>query len=107
MQCCCDENNAPTPSPADSVKAPTRSRLHWLAAPVQWAVPIATLVLIPKCPACVAAYALLFTGVGLSFSAASTIRWGLIALCLTAIALLLLRSARRVYRKVAAVHPPL
>jgi hypothetical protein len=44
---------------------------------------------------CVAAYAVLFTGVGLSLTAAAAIRWGLIALSVAALAYLAYRCARR------------
>ena len=92
MHCCNDGD----PS-APAITAPATQ--HWLrriAAVIEWAVPITTLALIPKCPACVAAYVLLFTGVGLSFSGAAAVRWGVIALSIAALGYLLYRTARRV-----------
>lgn len=44
-----------------------------------WILPAAVLALMPKCPVCVAAYAAAFTGIGLSLTAASYLRSGLIA----------------------------
>lgn len=61
---------------------------------LEWALPVTTLVLIPKCPACVAAYALLFTGLSLSLPAAGAIRWTLITLSILALVYLVVRAAR-------------
>lgn len=65
---------------------------------VRWAVPGAILVLLPKCPLCVAAYVALFTGVGLSLTAATQLRLGVLILCLVSLALL---AARAVCRRMA------
>ena len=61
----------------------------------QWAAPLVALALVPKCPACVAAYILLFTGVGLSMPVAAAVRWSLIAICFAALGMLLFRKLRR------------
>jgi hypothetical protein len=39
-----------------------------------WLIPSATLVWAPKCPACLAAYVALWTGLGLSLSTAAYMR---------------------------------
>jgi hypothetical protein len=58
-----------------------------------WAVPGAVLALLPKCPMCVAAYVLLWTGIGLSIPAANAVRLILIGACA---ALLGFLSVRRI-----------
>ncbi|GMV91069.1 MAG: hypothetical protein KJ060_21395 [Candidatus Hydrogenedentes bacterium] len=59
-----------------------------------WAVPGALLVLMPKCPACVAGYIALATGVGISFTAAAYLRTGLLV---ASVGLLILLAARQVH----------
>jgi hypothetical protein len=56
-----------------------------------WLGPSAVLVLLPKCPACFAGY-LALAGIGVSVEAASGFRIGLMAACITAISLVLVRS---------------
>lgn len=78
-----------------SQRRPKEKTLGRTSALVQWVLPVTTLVLMPKCPACVVAYVLLFTGVGLSFDVAAVVRWTLIAVSVAALAYLALRFAVR------------
>lgn len=52
---------------------------------VGWMLPSATLVLLPKCPVCVAMYVALWSGVGISVESAAHLRTGLLVLCVAAL----------------------
>jgi len=91
--CCCvaGASAAPAdptpPRAADSpaARAPLVQRaLHFLS----WLLPSAILALLPKCPMCLAAYAAVWLGLGLSLPAAAQLHTLLIILCLAALAFL-------------------
>lgn len=92
MHACCSRGKSAAPT----VRAPTWTRRT--RSFVEWALPAAALALVPKCPACLAGYILLFTGIGLSVSAAAAVRWTIIGVCAAALALLLLRLLARMAR---------
>ncbi|QJE95878.1 hypothetical protein [Luteolibacter luteus] len=60
-----------------------------------WLVPGSMLVLMPKCPVCLAAYIALFTGMGISIPVASGLRIFLIIACCASLLLLAFLYIRR------------
>ncbi len=78
------------------VSNPQRPTLvHRLLENAGWMVPGAILALLPKCPVCVATYAVIGTGVGFSLSATTYLRILLVILCLASLLYLAARGMRR------------
>lgn len=69
---------------------------------VGWILPSAVLVLLPKCPVCVAMYVALISGVGISVANAARLRWVLLFVSLgILVGLALWRLWRAAYRPAA------
>ena len=99
--CCYSEAKVESESESGSTRAMHRggsrasSPLQRLRNAVQWAAPGVVLVLMPKCPLCVAAYVTLLTGVGISLSTAAHLRMLVLTLCFVTLAFLAAKSAAR------------
>ena len=61
---------------------------------VEWGTPSMILVLLPKCPLCLAAYIALATGIGVSVSTAVYLRAGLLVICAASLLFLVVRKFR-------------
>jgi hypothetical protein len=74
---------------------------------IQLLIPATVLVLIPKCPICVAAYVALFTGVGISVSTARWIQVLMLVVCLGSLGYLVVSywRRRRVSSPVRPINP--
>ena len=96
VPCCC---NAESSVPHGQANTGGQSKPSGFAGRcvsiAQWIVPSAVLALMPKCPACVAAYIALATGIGISLPAATLIRTTLGVLCVASLLFLLARSMLR------------
>jgi hypothetical protein len=86
------DSNSPRPKLGDGERPAGILRRAWRS--IQWLFPTALLVLMPKCPLCVAAYVALFTGVGVSVSTARWIQILMLVFCLASLGYLAVRYWR-------------
>ena len=78
-----------------AMSEPARAMGHRFVALASWALPGTVLAVLPKCPACFAAYAALWTGIGLSMPVASGLRMALVVVCVASLGFLAFRLGRR------------
>ncbi len=60
-------------------------------------LPVSALMLLPKCPVCLAAYIAIVTGVGISVSTATYLRVLFLTLCIASITCLAAKRGRHLY----------
>ncbi len=82
-----------SPAPADICKKDRTARRQF-----GWILPGLILLFMPKCPACLAGYLAIGTGLGISLATAATLRSGLILLCLGLLALAAIKGSCRLHR---------
>jgi hypothetical protein len=86
-----------------------RERSHFLSRYLNfigWILPTAILALIPKCPVCVAGYAVIGTSVGFSLSRFAQLRLAIIVLCAASLLYLGTKSVLYVATLVAPKRYP-
>ena len=79
--------------------APKRSFFRRGVRKTGWVVPGILLVLMPKCPLCLAAYIALGTGISISVTTATWLRGALIVLCAASLVWLVIRLILYLYRR--------
>jgi hypothetical protein len=75
-----------------SISSPRARRFLGAAG---YVVPAAVMALLPKCPACIAAYLAVGAGIGVTASTAANLRTTLLTLCMACLAFATARRIRR------------
>jgi hypothetical protein len=103
--CCCEAGEADADREQNGAQtadggAPPLTLARRCMEMARWMVPGAVLVLLPKCPACLAAYIAIGTGFGISISTATYVRLLLVIVCITSLLLLAARLVPRLFPSV-------
>lgn len=95
---CCEPRKHQTCTGGETRRPASGARWSRSGEAVGWLMPAALLALMPKCPACLAAYVALATGMGISLPVAASLRVMLVMLCVASLAFLALRRLSRLRR---------
>jgi hypothetical protein len=105
-RCCEIAASEPRPFPAPATDGGTHlpAFARRCLAIGAWMVPSAILALLPKCPACLAAYVAIGTGAALSVSTAMYLRMLLVILCVASLSYLAARGMRAFLKRLLASY---
>lgn len=100
MSCGCNPGNGGLHK--GTYAAPSAHSARKSGHPARILLPGILLILIPKCPLCLAAWIALGTGIGISFTVATWLRWGLIAICIVSLCYLILKSTVQLWKNLCS-----
>jgi len=95
LRCCADEAQWAKLRESQRANPKMPTWLRRVREILAWFLPGAALVLIPKCPACITTYIALWSGIGLSLSEATYLRWGLLIICASSLLFLMVERLNR------------
>jgi len=99
LPCCAVDHKTRGARIANGDPRPAAARKRGVRSFAGLIFPSAILVLLPKCPACIALYVAMGTGVGLSFTTATYLRLGIVILCVASLAYFGARYAHRLFTR--------
>jgi hypothetical protein len=96
---CCEGAAAEISVARTSARSSFARRCYTIA---EWTIPAAGLMLVPKCPACLAAYIVLVSGVGISVTSAMYLKILLLTICAASIIYVAARRSRNLLALIRA-----